>query len=241
MDPARTLAEIRAEAPACLPLSGTNVWANDARLFETYRRRCRREAEEMTCAAQAAEVLAQRVAPGETLLDVGCAGGWYHWSFASRNVPVEYHGLDYTPECVALAREEMGGPGGLPADRFRPCAAEHLDRDYDTILCFNVLSHNPHFGRSLDVLLRHARKRILIRESAGETLEVRYLRDAYIDEGKRHLRTYFNTYPLEEMSALMAEAGFEVTRIRDRRTDDGTETVCGQPMKWRILMGERRA
>jgi ubiquinone/menaquinone biosynthesis C-methylase UbiE len=195
----------------------------------------------MTCAAQAAEVLAPLVSSGETLLDVGCAGGYYHWSFASRGVPVEYHGLDYTAECVALAREEMCGPAGLAPDRFLPCAAECLDRDFDTILCFNVLSHNAHFGKPLDVLLRRARKRILIRESLGESLDVRYVADAFIDEDKRHLRTYFNTYPADSVRELMASAGFTVTAIPDRRTGDGSELVCGQPMRWRILLGERRA
>src|SRR4029434_3747344 len=51
-----------------------NPWINDRGTFDLYRRRCRREAEEMTCAAQAAEILAERVASGETLLDAGCAG-----------------------------------------------------------------------------------------------------------------------------------------------------------------------
>ena len=99
-----SLARIRSEAPSCLPPSAANVWSNDAKLLETYRKRCRREIEEMTCAAQAAEILAPLVADGETLLDAGCAAGYYYWSFASRGVPLEYHGLDYTPEFIALAR-----------------------------------------------------------------------------------------------------------------------------------------
>ena len=194
----------------------------------------------MTCAAQAAEILAARCSPGESVLDVGCAGGYYHWSFADRGIDLEYHGLDYTPEFIALAREEMGGKAGLPPERFLPGTAESLDREFDTILCFNVLSHNAHYGKSLETLLRCARKRILIRESLGESLDVRFLRDEYIDEGMRHLRSYFNTYPLEEVRAFMASAGFEVASILDRRTGDGTEPVCGVPLRWRILMGERR-
>ena len=54
-----------------------NPWANDRATYELYRRRCRREAEEMTCAAQAATILRDRVTPGETLLDAGCGGGYY--------------------------------------------------------------------------------------------------------------------------------------------------------------------
>jgi len=235
-----SLARIRSEAPSCLPPSAANVWSNDAKLLETYRKRCRREIEEMTCAAQAAEILAPLVADGETLLDAGCAAGYYYWSFASRGVPLEYHGLDYTPEFIALAREEMAAATGLPAGRFIPGSIETLDRVFDNVLCFNVLTHNAHYGKALEALLRCARKRILIRESLGDALRVDFREDAYIDEGKRHLRTYFNTYPGEEVERMIRDAGFAVTRILDRRTGDGSETVCGAPVRWRILLGEKR-
>ena len=58
-----------------------NPWANDERLVELYRKRCRQESEEMTCAAQAVDILKDRVVSGDTLLDVGCGGGYYFWSF----------------------------------------------------------------------------------------------------------------------------------------------------------------
>ena len=70
-----------------------NPWATDRKTLELYRRRCRQEAEEMTCAAQAAEILAEKVVQGETLLDAGCGGGYYYWSFHKRGVVVEYYGL----------------------------------------------------------------------------------------------------------------------------------------------------
>ena len=57
-----------------------NPWANDRKLLELYRLRCRREAVEMTCAAQAARILAERIREPESLLDAGCGGGYYYWS-----------------------------------------------------------------------------------------------------------------------------------------------------------------
>ena len=74
----------------------------------------------MTCAAQAAEILGPRLEPGETLLDAGCGGGYYCWSFADRGVRLDWHGLDYTPEMIELARTELApraglDPGALPA------------------------------------------------------------------------------------------------------------------------------
>lgn len=216
-----------------------NPWANDRNTLELYRRRCRQEAEEMTCAAQAAEILTDKVTPGEMLLDAGCGGGYYYWSFHKRNIPIEYHGLDYTPEMIELARTEMCPRAGLPPDRFTLGAIENLDQEFDNIICFNVLTNSPHYALPLERLLRCARRRILLRESMGDELIVRYTPDPYLDEGKRHIRVYHNTYPIREVIAFMEEFGFEVTQIKDERTQDGVEMVCDIPHQWRILLGER--
>ena len=216
-----------------------NPWENDKRTFDLYRSRCRREAEEMTCAAQAAAILAGLVTPGETLLDAGCAGGYYYWSFQHRHVPVEYYGLDYTPLLIDLAKTELCPRAGLPPERFMVGAIEDLDQSYDNILCFNVLTNSPHYAAGLERLLLCARKRVLLRESMGEELIVRYTPDPYLDEGKRHIKVYHNTYPMTEVTSFMEGYGFKVTRIKDERTQDGTEMVVDIPHQWRILLAER--
>jgi SAM-dependent methyltransferase len=216
-----------------------NPWANDAATFDLYRRRCRQEAEEMTCAAQAAEILGERVGPGEDLLDAGCGGGYYLHSLRSRNVAVEYHGLDYTPEMIALAREELCPRAAIDPGRFEVGAIEQLDRRFDNVLCFNVLTNSPHYALPLDRLLSCARRRLLLRESLGDSLEVRYTPDPYLDPGKRHIHVYHNTYPLAEVEAFMVARGFRVTRVFDRRSQDGVEMVVDLPHRWRILVAER--
>lgn len=193
----------------------------------------------MTCAAQAAEILADLVRPGETLLDAGCGGGYYYHSFRKRGVDVEYYGLDYTPEMIELARGEMYAVTDLRPDRFILGSIENLERTFDNIICFNVLTNSPHYALPLGRLLHCARKRILIRESLGDTLVVRYGPDPYLDEGKRHIRVYHNTYPIDEVRGFMKEHGFRVTLIPDRRSGDGVEIVVGIPHQWRILLGER--
>jgi SAM-dependent methyltransferase len=217
-----------------------NPWANDRTTLELYRRRVRREAEEMTCAAQAAEILKPLVEPGESLLDAGCGGGYYLWSFADRGVDLDWHGLDYTPEMIELARSELAPAAGIEPERFRLGAIERLEGEWHNVLCFNVLTNSPHYAQPLERLLSATRKRILLRESLGDQLTVRYTPDPYLDEGKRHIRVYHNTYPLQEVRAFMEENSFEVTQIRDERTGDGTEMVVDIPHQWRILLGERR-
>jgi SAM-dependent methyltransferase len=216
-----------------------NPWANDRNTLELYRRRCRKEAEEMTCAAQAAEVLGGLVGAGESLLDAGCGGGYYWWSFADRGAELDWHGLDYTPEMIELARSELAPRAGLDPERFTLGAIEDVEGEYDNVLCFNVLTNSPHYAQPLERLLGAARKRILLRESLGGELIVRYTPDPYLDEGKRHIRVYHNTYPIDEVQAFVEDHGFRVTRIRDERTGDGTEMVVDIPHEWRILLGER--
>lgn len=218
-----------------------NPWANDANTLQLYRRRCRREAEEMTCAAQAAALLATRVRPGESLLDAGCGGGYYLWSLRDRGVDVDYHGIDFTPQMIELARAEVAPAAGLDPGRFRLQAIEQLGEDerYDTVLCFNVLTNSPHYALGLERLLRAARRRIVLRESMGEELIVRYSADPYLDAGKRHIRVYHNQYPLDEVRELMESEGFAVTQVRDERSGDGIEQVVDIPHRWRILLGER--
>jgi SAM-dependent methyltransferase len=220
-------------------LAAANPWANDRATLELYRRRCRREAEEMTCARQAAEVLGPRMEPGETLLDAGCGGGYYYWSFADRGFAPDWHGLDYTPEMIGLAREELAPLAGLDPSRFRLGAIEELEEPFDTVLCFNVLTNSPHYALPLERLLVNCRRRLLLRESMADELLVRYTPDPYLDEGKRHIRVYHNTYPLDEVTAFIEEHGFRVTPIRDERTGDGEELVVDLPHHWRILLAER--
>ena len=226
------------EASSANPL--WNPWANDAGTLELYRRRCRREAEEMTCAAQAAEVLGPLAGPGESLLDAGCGGGYYYWSFADRGHELDWHGVDYTPEMIELARTELAPRAGLEPQRFQLGAIEQLDGAWDNVLCFNVLTNSPHYALPLERLLACTRRRILLREAMGDELIVRFTPDPYLDEDKRHIRVYHNQYPLEEVEAFMRDNGFDVTRIRDERTGDGTEMVVDIPHRWRILLGERR-
>ena len=216
-----------------------NPWANDRNTFELYRRRCRGEVEEMTCAAQAAEILSGLIEPGETLLDAGCGGGYYLHSLRARGIAVDYHGLDYTPAMIELARGEMSARTGVPPERFELGEIEYLASEHDTVLCFNVLTNSPHYARPLERLLVSARRRIVLRESFGEHLVVRYTPDRYLDEGKRDLRVYHNTYPVAEVIDFMQQHGFVVTRIPDRRSGDGVEMVVDIPHTWRILLGER--
>ncbi|MEO6096902.1 MAG: methyltransferase domain-containing protein [Fibrobacteria bacterium] len=216
-----------------------NPWANDRKLLELYRRRCRRETEEMTSAAQAAEIIAETARPGESLLDAGCGGGYYYWSFQSRAPGLAYHGLDHTPAMVELATVEMA-KAGLPAERFQLGDIADLEREFDHTVCFHVLATSPHYAHLLDRLLACTRKRLVLRESLADTAGTTYQADAYLDEDKQHIQVYHNTYAMEEMKAFIEARGFSVVNVPDKRSKNGMEMVCDVPHWWKILVADRR-
>ena len=93
-----------------------NIWEHSTTVKELYARRCRLEAEEMTCHAQAAELLAPGIRQGDTLLDAGCGSGYFYHSLKKRGLAVEYFGIDATRALIEIGRKIMPAYG-LPADR----------------------------------------------------------------------------------------------------------------------------
>ena len=214
------------------------IWEHSAPVRDLYARRCRLEVEEMTCHAQAAELLAPHVRPGETLLDVGCGSGYFYHSLKKRGLPVEYHGLDAAPGLVAVGREVMPG-FGLPADRLRTMRLEDLSGEADHVVCLNVLSNIDNYHRPLERLLRCARKTVILRESLAGQARYSYVRDRYLDEGT-DLNVYVNTYAAAEVLAFIESYGFSARTETDRRTGGRPEMVIDHPHYWTFVVAVRR-
>ncbi len=217
-----------------------NPWCNDRNLQKLYYDRCIQNEVEMTCAEQAIEILTPLISPGERVMDAGSGPGYYYWSFKNRGIDVEYHGIDNTPEMVEMAHEVMCPASGLPKDRIRLMSIEDLDEMYDTVMCINVLPNEPHYARPLERLMHCTRKNLLIRASFGDEFVMDYRQDTYLDEGKKHIRVYHNTYPMEEVKQFIRDHGFDVQQITDKRTNDGMEVVCDVEHHWRILLATRK-
>lgn len=214
------------------------IWEHSATVRELYARRCLREAEEMTCWAQCAELLAPRVRPGELVLDAGCGSGAFWHSLRARGVECEYVGVDASPALIAIGRRHMPA-FGLPADRLRTVRIEDLAGDADHVVCMNVLSNIDGYHRPLERLLRMARRTLVLRESlAPGPSRYAYVRDRYLDPGVE-LRVHVNTYGLEEVRAFAAELGFRSEVVVDRRTGGAPEDVIGHPHHWTFLVCER--
>jgi SAM-dependent methyltransferase len=215
-----------------------SIWEHSTRVRELYARRCRGEEPEMTCAAQAAELLAPHVAPGDTLLDAGCGSGYFYHSLRARGIPVEYFGIDAAPSLVEIGRRLLPAHG-LPPERLRVLRIEDLDGAVDHVVCMNVLSNIDNYHRPLERLLHCARKSLILRESCKDGTEYRYVVDRYLDPGC-DLRVYVNAYDTRELMAFVESCGFRVRRVEDRHTGGRVEMVIDYPHYWTFFVAERR-
>lgn len=213
------------------------IWEHSNRLKELYARRCRLEEEEMTCAAQAAELLAPYVTLGDTLLDVGCGSGYFFHSVRKRGIPVEYFGIDAAPSLIDIGRKYLP-EYGLSPERLQVMRIEDVDGVVDHVVCTNVLSNIDNYHRPLERLLKCACKTLILRESLKEHAEYTYVTDRYLDEGC-HLKVYVNAYPVREVMAFIESYGFDVRRIEDLWTRGEPELVIGYPHYWTFLVARR--
>ena len=215
-----------------------SIWEHSEQVRDLYRRRCRLEAEEMTCAAQAAEILENHIAPQDTVLDVGCGSGYFYHSLQSRGIPAEYFGIDGSASLIRIGQECLE-EYGLAPDRLTQMRIEDLSGEADHVICMNVLSNIDNFHRPLERLLNIARKTVILRESIGETSEYKYVIDEHLDGVE--LRVHVNRYGRSELAEFAQNLGFQVKFVTDRRSGGKPEDVIGYPHYWTFMVATRTA
>jgi 2-polyprenyl-3-methyl-5-hydroxy-6-metoxy-1,4-benzoquinol methylase len=215
-----------------------NIWDHSPAVLDLYTRRARREAEEMTCAAQAAELLRDIASPGDTLLDVGCGTGYFFHSLRDRGVAVEYTGVDATARFIEIGRATLPS-FGLGRERLVAGRIEDLDGEVDHVVCMNVLSNLDNYHRPLERMLVMARRSVILRESIKDGAEYRYVLDKYL-ETDRPLRVHVNAYDRREIASFIGSYGFAVREVVDARAGGAPELVIDYPHYWTFLVATRR-
>lgn len=216
-----------------------NIWEHSAHVRELYARRAQGTEEEMTCAAQAAELLEPLAIAGDSLLDAGCGSGYFFHSVQRRRVPVSYFGIDATETFIRAGRSALPA-FGLPQDRLQTMRIEDFRGSFDHVLCMNVLSNLDNYHRPLERLLQAARKSVILRESVKDGASYSYVVDRYLD-GDRLLRVHVNSYDRRDIISFISGYGFDVTEVTDRRTAGAAEMVIDHPHWWSFLVARRKS
>lgn len=214
-----------------------STWEHSERLRRLYERRCLRQEPEMTAHAQAAELLARSVRSGDTVLDVGCGSGYFYHSLVKRALPVTYLGIDASATLVAIGQRHLPA-FGLPASALRTVRIEDLAGAVDHVVCLNVLTFLDNYHRPLERLLLSTRATVILRESLGDRSVLRYVADRYLDPGIV-LKTYVNTYALDEVVSFIESYGFEAQVVTDQFTGGRRQVSIGYPHYWKFVVARR--
>jgi SAM-dependent methyltransferase len=214
-----------------------NIWDHSSALRELYRRRARDEAEEMTCAAQAAELLRLLAKPGESVLDMGCGSGNLYHALRRRNIPLAYYGVDATAAFIEIAKRELAA-FGLPPDRMHVMRIEDFRGAADHVVSMNVLSNIDNFHRPLERMLQAARRSLVLRESIKDGGAISYVRDEFLDPGV-NLKVHVNAYDRAEITQFICSNGFSVEEVIDVRSAGKPEHVIGHLHYWTFLIARR--
>lgn len=215
-----------------------SIWEHSTNVRELYTRRCRQEAEEMTCHAQAVELLAPFISPGDTLLDVGCGSGYFFHSLRSRNISVEYWGMDASETLLRIGRDILPA-FGLPQEHLIHMRLDDLTGDVDHVVCLNVLSNLDNYHRFLERILLTARKSVILRESLAPAAHYAWIRDNYLDTGC-NLYVHVNTYAQDDVLDFIQKRGFSTRIITDRHAGGKPELVIDHPHHWTFVVARRQ-
>lgn len=216
-----------------------STWENSRSLRDLYSRRCRLEAEEMTCHEQAVELLDPQIEKGDTLLDVGCGSGYFYHLLRKRGVPVTYFGIDAASSLIRIGKKFLP-KYGLPVENLQVMRIEDLDSEFDHIVCINVLTYLDNYQRYLERMLKCARKTVVLRESLKENAEYLYVEDKYLDPGMQ-LNVHINAYSIHELTVFIESYGFTVEFVEDRFAGGKPQMVIDYPHYWTFVVAKRKS
>lgn len=152
----------------------------------------------------AAEAL--KAIPGDnrlTLLDMGCASGYYSEVISTlTGERFEYTGADYSDAMLAVARKRY------PDIRFMNLDIRHIDlpdKSYDVVLSGAVIVHVEEWKEAIRELTRITRSFLILHRTPvtnGKSYRTQ-------DKGYAGVPIFFNTYNKNELVNLMSGCSFK--------------------------------
>lgn len=224
------------------PQRPRSIWEHTKRYTHSAVERSAGREPELDSAAQAREILAERMAPGDSLLDVGCGAG--HFWHSLREMGIEYHGIDSYRRAIEIGRLTLAD-ADLPPARLRALAVEDLppDERYDAVVSLSTLLYAPDFHLPIEAMARAARRLLVVRSGFGDRTVVRYLPDVLLEPGFEALNAYFSIFARSEVEEFLRGEGFGVRWIEDRRQRERfggePEVVGGIALPYEFLVAER--
>ena len=146
------------------------------------------------------------LAPGASLLEVGCSSGFYSEVVEIAGLPVGYSGCDYSDSFIRLAKEKYAAVAFAVEDA---TALHYGDRSFDVVVSGCCLLHIPEYSKGIKEAARVARRYVIFHRTPvvwGQS-EQWYRKRAY---GVETVEIHFNE---PEFLALLDNNGLELIAI----------------------------
>jgi ubiquinone/menaquinone biosynthesis C-methylase UbiE len=143
------------------------------------------------------------LAPGMSLLEIGCSSGFYSEVVEIAKLPVQYAGCDYSPPFIEMAREKYPSVAFSVEDA---TALHYADRSFDIVVSGCCLLHIPEYAKAIKETARIACRYAIFHRTPvvwGQP-EQWYRKQAY---GVETVEIHFNE---PEFLALLDTSGLEL-------------------------------
>lgn len=194
------------------------------------------EVEELTWLRQLRQILGPTLAPGTSVVDVGCATGYAYNSL--RSFGVKYVGVDIERTYLDIARQWFTGNPAIDfVEHDINAAAPPVA---DVAVCSATLEHCPELMPALRHLVDAARRVVVLRSFFGDCDDIHFIPSPVAEFRTTH-RKYTNQYALRSVLEYLDSQGLRTKVYRDAATDSIPQLVDRALRTFYVVYGEKRA
>jgi ubiquinone/menaquinone biosynthesis C-methylase UbiE len=185
---------------------------------DIYYKRATGALPEMECSKALAQILANHVKSGQSILDVGCAVGHYYRSLKNQvKVEFKYTGVDPYPILIDKAKEAWADEKNVSFQLGNIFDLPFNDDSFDYIICNNVILHLSDIVKPIGELMRVARKKAIIRHNLyDKSYRIQFVyndkwwpytdvkpEDEFDSKGEPRAFSYFNIHSFDYFNGVI--------------------------------------
>lgn len=144
-------------------------YSNHTSLADLHFKRAIGEVPEMESSKAMAKLVYENYTPSDTIADIGCSSGHYLYSILKylNSQDFSYVGVELHDLFIGKAREAWRNQINAEFRQGSIFAIPAENKEFDLLICSNLLMHLPTIVKPLEELIRVTRRKIIIRTYIG--------------------------------------------------------------------------